>query len=360
MEENSGKTDTKKRILWLDYARTFAIICVILCHTTERVYPLNATDIMQNDIINRLFSVAMFTMGRLGVPIFFFLTGYLLLGREYNYDKYRHFFKHNFLSILITTEIWIIIYNIFNVWFYHESINLGSLIKNMLFMKQTNMSHMWYMPVIIGIYMFIPFVSNAFNHTDIRNLYMPLLVTFVCCFVAPTINTVLRVQGREQLYPLLDISFSGGGYGFCVILGYLVKMGLFDRITSLFLVLSGVVSYIATIVIQIYSDLHEISYNVWYDCAFLIICSLSIFILMSRTKHRKIAIGHVITRTSVYAFGIYLVHKPLNMILISCLDITPRIAKVFEVSVITFIVSWFIVWLLSKVKIISKLFFNIN
>ncbi len=32
----------QKRILWLDYARCFAIICVVLIHGVERIYAYDA------------------------------------------------------------------------------------------------------------------------------------------------------------------------------------------------------------------------------------------------------------------------------------------------------------------------------
>ncbi len=31
----------KERVAWIDYARTFAILCVIIVHSTEAVYPVN-------------------------------------------------------------------------------------------------------------------------------------------------------------------------------------------------------------------------------------------------------------------------------------------------------------------------------
>lgn len=69
-----------KRIIFLDYIRSFAILCVLLMHTTERVYTLNAMTLAQESMHSRIFSVSLFTVGRLGVPIFFFLTGFLMSG----------------------------------------------------------------------------------------------------------------------------------------------------------------------------------------------------------------------------------------------------------------------------------------
>lgn len=46
---------TKRRIIWLDYIRSFAIICVLITHTTERVYTLNAMTLAQESMHSRIF-----------------------------------------------------------------------------------------------------------------------------------------------------------------------------------------------------------------------------------------------------------------------------------------------------------------
>ena len=95
----------------------------MLTHTSERVYDLHAENLLQNAWFSRVFAISMFTIGRLGVPIFFFLTGYLLLDKEYDRAKYRDFLVKNFGGMLLTTEIWILIYNLFNAFFYEQTIN---------------------------------------------------------------------------------------------------------------------------------------------------------------------------------------------------------------------------------------------
>ena len=42
--------ENKKRILWLDYVRVIAILCVLITHTTERVYTLNAMTLAQESV----------------------------------------------------------------------------------------------------------------------------------------------------------------------------------------------------------------------------------------------------------------------------------------------------------------------
>ena len=122
------------RIVWLDYARMIAIVCVVITHVTETVYQMNVENLMQYSFHQRIFAISMFTIGRLGVPIFFFLTGYLLLDCKYSSERYKSFLKKNFCGLLLTTMIWIIIYNIFNALFWGVPFDVGKCLKNLFFL----------------------------------------------------------------------------------------------------------------------------------------------------------------------------------------------------------------------------------
>lgn len=68
-----------------------------------------------------------FTIGRLGVPLFLFLSGFLLLQKQINDEKdIFTFYKKNLISLVIANSIWVIIYNIFFV--ITKQNNLVSLI----------------------------------------------------------------------------------------------------------------------------------------------------------------------------------------------------------------------------------------
>ena len=244
---------SKDRIIWLDYARMIAIICVVITHTTETVFNLNAETLMQFSELRRISIISIFTIGRMGVPIFFFLTGYLLLDREYPREKYKAFLKNNFCCLLLTTTIWIVVYNIFNVIFFDTPFNIVKFLKSLLFVQDKIMSHIWYMYKILGIYLFIPFVANALRNTDIKVLCVPLLIAFVYLFIVPDINIWLKATGKEIISPLIDVSFSGNCYGFIILLGYLVKKRTFDRVPSTIFALLGIVGFVFLVYAQNFS-----------------------------------------------------------------------------------------------------------
>ena len=104
------------RVFWLDIARTIAIIMVVLVHATEHIYRLNTQFFGNLSFSSKIFAHIAFTTGRLGVPIFLFLTGYLLLGKYYTERDCQLFWKKKWVNLILTTQLWILIYNIFFVF----------------------------------------------------------------------------------------------------------------------------------------------------------------------------------------------------------------------------------------------------
>lgn len=102
---------SNKRILWLDYARAFAIFSVLLVHSAEYAYALKPEEILKLGTVSSLIRLASIVVGRLGVPIFLMLSGYLLLDRDYTTaEKIKSFYKKNLLPLVLTVEVWVVIY----------------------------------------------------------------------------------------------------------------------------------------------------------------------------------------------------------------------------------------------------------
>ncbi len=130
-----------------------------------------------------LFALTTFTLGRMGVPLFLFLTGYLLLDRDYDISRIYHFWRKNWLALLVTMEIWIILYNVFLRVFHFQHWSTRGLLKDMFFLNQVHMGHMWYMPMIIGLYVYIPFAARALKGISNRALTFPLLFLGGLCIL---------------------------------------------------------------------------------------------------------------------------------------------------------------------------------
>lgn len=89
------ESEPRASIQWIDLLRCIAICCVLLTHATALVYTFDLES-MTPISASVVFAFTLHSIGRLGVPIFFMITGYLLLDRSYTEGAAR-FWKKNYL-----------------------------------------------------------------------------------------------------------------------------------------------------------------------------------------------------------------------------------------------------------------------
>ena len=135
--DTQNLVEKKNRIIYLDIARTLAIFLVVLCHATEGIYKMSLEEWSVLSIQSKIFRTSLFTLGRLGVPLFLFISGKLVLSKKIeNTEDCLNFYKKNLIPLLLATEIWIVIYNIFNSIYYLKLIDFNMLLQNMLFLNK--------------------------------------------------------------------------------------------------------------------------------------------------------------------------------------------------------------------------------
>lgn len=348
----------EKRIVALDCIRFFAILCVVLTHVTESIYTLNIDFLCSAERIVRVSGIMFFTIGRLGVPLFFFLTGYLMLDRTYTSEDIVKLWKRNVLGMFVATEIWICIYYLFSMWINHLSFSGELLIRQMLFLKNASCPHLWYMPVILGLYIFIPFVSNAINKCDRKIVCYPLIFVVLYLFVPPILNVFCYIFGKEPLYKIVDFSFSGKEYGVLLMIGWMIKQGFFLRMKNYFHIILFGWGYISTVVLELYAYKNGVEYNVWYDSLTLLIASFSMFNLCLNIKEVKI--DALLGWLSRMAFAVYLCHDIVIVLLSKYLVITNYVTKTCIVFGGGLVISFCIVRVICFSKRISRVLFFVK
>lgn len=305
---------TDRRIPWLDSARAFAILAVLLVHATEHLYVMDAAHLNGMSPQSALFAITAFTIGRLGVPLFLFLTGFLLLDRRFTEDACKKFWKKNWLGIVITTEVWIVLYDVFlRAFRFQPHWQTVNLFKDMFFMTQVHMGHMWYMPMIVGMYLCIPFAARSLQNLNTKVLIFPLTILSVYAFLVPIWQVFNNALSFTKIGSVLNLGYSGGVYGIYILLGYCIKKGVLKTLKRYQIVAISIVFFCLTVLLQILSYAYGKTYNVWYNCGFLLFCSMFLFEWFSRIHiTRNQGWRSWLSRNS---FGIYLVHFPFIMLL---------------------------------------------
>lgn len=293
---------------WLDMLRMIAILSVVLCHCVEGIYSFDANSIQALGTGNRVFAIMMYTLGRVGgVPFFLMLTGYLLFDREYDTQTSIHFWKRNWLQLLICTEVWIVLYELFLLVWQKQPIPLGYLVRAMLFLEPSSMYHMWYLPMLLGFYALIPIVAAGLSKLETRILLFPFLLFALYSFGVPFYSTIASVLGKYPPVNQFSFGFSGGVYGLYLVSGYLLKKGFFNKIKTWLIVSLMMCAFVIAVGLQYYAYGKGISAGIWYDSPLVFLCAAGAFELASRYR-QKIIDNPFVELVSRYAFAVFLLH----------------------------------------------------
>lgn len=305
------------RLLWLDHARAFAIISIVFCHVVECIYPW-----ISPSYSGQFERTIYFTIGRLGVPIFLMLSGYLLLSRHQvtNLQEYMAFLKKKWVPLLICYEVWIVIYNLF-LFIYRNQFDTTSFVQQLTFQRFPDFSHWWYMPMIVGMYLFIPMLSVMKQYLGKR------FIEWVF-FISVLVHVLFPITSRKIL---LDLSYFGSCYLTYILFGYvcflnidkikrylinpwsrLYKVDFPGRVRAVVLCLLTLVLYGVCVYVQIRTYGKNSPYFIWYDNPYLILCSFGLFLcfLFLNNVSSKLAIG-----LSMASFPIYLIHNIVILVI---------------------------------------------
>ncbi len=351
------------RIDGLDILRSLAAFYVVLNHSIEPPYHLNLEYVSSMPFRAKIFCFAGFTLGRSGVPIFLLLSGYLLVSREYDAQKTLQFYKNNLLSLLLTWEIWILIYNLFLMWFNKKPFDIGTYIRNVFFLQKVDLNHTWYIPMIIGMYIFLPYAANILHTVSTEILLIFMIIVYGYLYIVSSINLFLLANSLPQLISQLDLSYSGNVYGFYLLLGYCIRRWEIEinKLLKRPVVVLGIVgvlvcNYLLTIYTQITLYDKQYAYNVWYNYFSMPLIGIAWFLLL---KNVQLKIGKsIITQTSMCSFGIYLLHRPVQMIIIRWIEkIGDKSIEMIVNVVGTYLLTFCIVWIICRVPHCGKIFF---
>lgn len=338
----------------LDIIRTFAILFVVANHAIEMIFPFAGKDGIVEPfccmpVIYQIFQFFIFTTGRLGVPLFFMLTGYLLVTRDYTTkDKIIRFYRKNFLGLILVWYAWVFLYNVFFFVFEQKPLEIKDILGELLLIKKVPLMHTWYMKEIIIIYSFLPLLSCVIKKTS------PIILVVGILFVS-FVNSLFG--GIHYLgfisTKLMYIAYVIVGYYFAVF-----KKHPDRRICLAFFT----IGFAAIVGWQIYSYHIMNPTNVWYTNPLHYLVSLSLSSLLFRHNWGKGHFSPYIEWISKTSFGIYLLHVPVMKIIIfiiPCLK-DVEINNVILLYCISFISSSIIILLISRIPIIGKKIFYIK
>lgn len=342
------------RILYLDEVRSLAIILVVLGHLIR---------MFSHDFASWQVCSAVFSLTRIGVPLFFTVSGALLLTRKHDVNM---FLEKRFKRVFLPFAFWIIVYMIVGVVIWHNEFTWRYAYE-ITFGMHPLCELFWFIWSLIGVYLLIPVLSSFIReYGDFGSKYLIIITVILSLLVSIGFFNDPHIKHDFRVI-----------YNFFPVLGYFIlgsyiqnhEFGLSEN--RMFLI--GVLMFIVGIIghfLKIYFkglggvvlapvDLFDI---------FVLMETMGVFIAfkfadvkMISDKLRPIkeqSLGKIIVTFSSCSFGIYFSHYIILLQLFYKGFMRPWRTQdlfiYFPISAVIIIgLSWTLIYVMSKIPILK-------
>ena len=295
---------------------------------------------------------------RSAVPLFFMLSGAFMFKKEVNI-KYLYIKK--IIPLVVIYIVWSFLYAVD----YYGIFALKEVeIKPFLITCINSYYHMWFIPVLIGIYVLQPILYALVNFEKGKFIKYYLVIFFIIGILKPTFAEFFQNSDLGLLI-LNKIPYELVSHTGYVILGHyianIIKIKL-KSATSISIFLVTVI--ISTTVCQIVAIKSGKPSDLLYDNFMLpvFIEAILIFSLFKNSNFSFISsdkLKFIISKLSSLTLGVYLMHpfiinqlsQKLNF---NVLSFSP-IASIPIVSIVTMLVCLTISYVIIKIPIINKI-----
>ena len=344
----------ENRNAWLDLCRIFAIFAVVLTHSVEKFYPLYPLDVHASfSPAQRIIALLLFTIGRLGVPVFLFLSGYLLPGRyaATSTEAYVKFLKKKWIPLFLCVELWYAIYVILMSAFGKCIFSFRFLLSCMTFSSRPPLTHVWYMEMILGLYLVFPLLGLLKTVFGKQGIFVLFAGSVFCHLVRPLFQICW-----------IDLSFLGDCYlsyvlfGYCVFLSKnrLEKIFAHKSVYALLLFL-----FIANLGFCVFRQNQTTPFRLmWYDNLSIIpVAMFPPLLLLPLGKWHNSLLKYI----SIHAFAVYLMHNVVLTLFRSALSaISARSLRVFSACLISITTPLLITFALYKCPRVKQWLFLVK
>lgn len=339
---------SKGRNYALDLLRVLACYLVIQQHASEFYYIGEGGTVVTGE--NTFWIGIITSICRISVPLFVMISGYLLLPMR---DTIPVFFRKRFTRVLYPFLVWCVIYAIYFV--FSKGDTLEQMALNILQIPVnfgTQVGHLWYIYMLIGLYLLIPIISPWLRSASKKELQGYLILWLTTSFL-PYIHQVFPEVLGECAWNSTPMLYYFTGFAGYLILGYYMKTyGRRSVSVSIFLLLAGyaVTAYVYCTRIDTAINVPALELS-WQFCAVNVVAAtVGTFSLFQNIKAKgENTFGKLMTSISGLSYGMYLAHiivlnffyEQLNGISSTALITVPLI------SLCTFVAVYIIILLLS-------------
>lgn len=295
----------KERVLHYDLLRILACFSVVMLHSAAHFWydlPVKSGTWMVLNSIDAL--------SRYGVPLFVMLSGIFFLVPGGTTDR-KKLFTHNILKLLVVYLFWSCFYAGVTIFeFGMPQPGLRELVKRCLCAKY----HLWFLPMLIGIYLLVPMLQTWVNGAKKRDLEYVLMLFVVLQILGETLRALFwRTDEVGTLLDTFRVELVCGYAGY-FLLGYYLHNYEIGKKQQRWIYLAGVLGAVCNVVFS-----SVISYRAGtprteiYDSFSIFTFAMVVAIfLFFRNVVSGISMGRkvqgLIQEVSATTLGIYLLH----------------------------------------------------
>ena len=343
----------KQRDDTLDLLRLGAILLVVMIHYSN-YYCRYLTDV---HTISFGGAILYNGLARICVPLFFMLSGALMLGRAVEPAKLKKKVLR-FFSVLV---VWTIFYFVWDILFMKKEFDLEQILRLPF---EPLKPHLWFMYAIIALYIVLPFAKILVDHMSKQQEKWFLLLWLVFCGGGQLWIVIMDRVGylAEVKYPL-PMTQEGYYLGYFIaghILYKQVKNGKqFSTAKTLVVYLISMLSTIAAAYLSSVKDgAYYDSFYAYRNLTVMTATLCAFVLLISKVKLKKDSTKRFLGKLSPCLFGVYLIHIVFYNILIMSVDITafPALIAIPLETVLTVVVSLAVVVVMRKIPVVKEFF----
>lgn len=332
-----------KRVFYLDFLRSFAILMVLLLHSISE-YIVQPGLFGQTSWYVNLFLNA---FARTGVPLFFMISGSLILSSDLT-ENFGQFYKRRLLHIVVPLLFWDTVYFVYKCARGYIHFNLFTLLSEII--NCGTEYHLWYLYTLIGIYLLAPFLRILIKQCSMKQLVWLLVLMSLCTTIRPFVNTVTPLY-----FYLFEPLFNG--YVTCFLMGYILSKLEYDKKSIAVWLAVGVLGVIGSVVLNhIHSSLNGINMvaNYGYSLSHYLLAA-AVFALSKYVFGNRTILEKYVTVLAKHSFGVYLIHVIFIDLILDffMIDASP-ICSSFYIFVLTFACSLIAALVFGRSKYLKK------
>lgn len=346
----------KEKLYNLSYLRVLGCIAVVLLHISASETLLYKDKLSTGQMFA---ATAAYNLMMWAVPCFLMVSGALLLPPDKKIPTDR-IFRVYVRRMLLSLIIFSLIFRIFDIIMDGEAFTVKSVLGTGFYEIYTGSgwSHLWYLYLLVGIYLVLPFIRMITAKAEDREIRMLLLV--LVCF--GSLLPITRIWGAASAFyiPVATI------YPFYFISGYAIhhKKIQIGRAASLLLFATGSIGMAVFSWISVNGVLSSTANLLNYSSVFVVMQAVGMFSLFDGMRFEGgNAVSKLLTDIDAASFGVYLFHmmlvryvlryKGVDLFAYGGAGVTIAVYAAFVTGV--FAVSYIVIALLKRIPVVKRL-----